>query len=119
MNPLIQLEKICLVCVAVLAGFALSPPARAVCQQGCGGSNGNTFLGDNALVSTTGVADTAIGYQALLSNTNGSWNTAVGANALQLNTTGIGNTATGLGALQINDNGSNNRPTVMVRSQKT
>ena len=33
--------------------------ARAVCQQGCDLSNGNTFLGDNALVSISPVRATA------------------------------------------------------------
>ena len=36
----------------VLTCFALSPTARAVCQNGCG-TNNNTFLGDNALISNT------------------------------------------------------------------
>jgi uncharacterized coiled-coil protein SlyX len=63
----------------VLACFALSPQARAVCQEGCDLSNGNTFLGDDALIlNTTGVDNTAIGSQALLSNTIGSQNTATG-----------------------------------------
>jgi len=33
-----------------LAFFALSPQARATCQQGCL-SDGNTVLGENALLS--------------------------------------------------------------------
>src|SRR5207249_9353646 len=50
----------------LLICFALSPYARAVCQNGCG-TNNNTFLGDNALIS----------------NTTGNDNTATGKNALQ------------------------------------
>ena len=72
---------------------ALSPQARAACQQGCGVGNGNTFLGDNA--GTTGVGNTAIGSGTLFSNTNGNANTASGAFALASNTTGSANTASG------------------------
>ena len=48
-----------------LACFALSPQARAVCQEGCL-TNSNTVLGDDALVNnTTGDCNTAIGSDAL------------------------------------------------------
>ena len=58
--------------------------------------NGNTALGDRALVSnTTGASNTALGAGALGSNTTGNFNTATGAGALESNTTGGGNTATG------------------------
>jgi len=110
----------------VLACFALSPNAKAVCQNGCDTSKGNTFLGDDALISdTTGSRNTATGFQALLNNTTGFENTAVGhaalyynttgnvntgigANALQDNTTGTGNTAAGDSALLSNTTGANN-----------
>src|SRR2546430_4116241 len=63
----------------VVAWLALSPQARAVCQQGCDLTNQNTFLGDDALISnTTGIDNTAIGFEALFSNTTGGNNTASG-----------------------------------------
>jgi len=52
--------------------------------------------------------DTAIGYQALLSNTSGSENSAFGDSALENNTDGGYNTATGVGALDRNTSGSFN-----------
>jgi hypothetical protein len=83
----------------VLACFALSPQARAVCQQGCDLSNSNTFLGDDALLSnTTGNNNTANGALALLTNTTGRNNTADGQNALRSNTTGSSNIALGYNA---------------------
>ncbi len=97
---LIQLI-IALVCVA------LSPQARAVCQEGCLTIQ-NTVLGDDALLVSHAVANTAIGFEALLSNTDGSYNTGVGAFALQFNTTGIENTAIGYGALPYNTTGQYN-----------
>src|SRR6266480_550326 len=51
----------------VLACFALSPQARAVCQEGCL-TNGNTVLGDDALLNNTSVNNTAIGFNALFFN---------------------------------------------------
>ena len=108
-----------------LACFALSPDAKAVCENGCGTIR-NTFLGDDALLSnTTGNDNTAIGYHALSSNNIGRFNTAAGVNALndntsgdlntangvralERNTTGRENTAVGLGALSNNTNGSDN-----------
>jgi len=90
-----------------LTCFTLSPPAQAVCQEGCLTSE-NTVLGDDALLNTTGGANTAIGFDALLSNTTGSNNTAIGSAALDFNTTGSDNTANGLSALRQNTEGSNN-----------
>jgi hypothetical protein len=70
-----------------LACFALSPDAKAVCENGCGTIR-NTFLGDDALLSnTTGNDNTAIGLEALVSNQTGSANTANGHNALALGPT--------------------------------
>jgi hypothetical protein len=118
-----------LVTVFVLACLALSPQARAVCQQGCGGDVGNTFLGEDALLNnfgvwntavgfkalvdndTTGTANTAIGFEALFSNTGGVVNTAVGASALSSNTAGGGNTAVGVVALDHNTTGDGNTAT--------
>jgi len=110
----------------VLACFALSPQARAVCQEGCDTVNFNTFLGDDALVNnttgfgntaigssalasnTTGTDNTATGYAALYSNTTGNFNTAIGEAALTFNTTGYLNTATGAAALDQNTTGYEN-----------
>src|SRR5437773_9588312 len=85
----------------VLAWFALAPTARAVSPAPDGGyANANTAEGTNALFSlTTGLANTAIGYQALYHNTTGT-NTAIGYQALLTNTTGTGNTAAGYRALR-------------------
>ena len=84
----------------VLVCFALSPHARADCQEGCDTSNGNTLLGDDALLNnSTGGLNIAIGFNALFSNTSGGSNTAIGSNALVSNTTGYENTATGFEAL--------------------
>ncbi|PYL70551.1 MAG: hypothetical protein DMF26_21680, partial [Verrucomicrobia bacterium] len=55
-----------------LACFALAPEARAVCQQGCDLTSGNTFLGDDALANNVGALDTAVGASALANNTTGS-----------------------------------------------
>ena len=113
----------------VLACFALSPQARAVCQEGCGGDVGNTFLGEDALLNnlgtqntavgfnalrnndTTGTGNTAIGFEALVSNTGGVINTAIGSAALFSNTTGGGNTAVGAVALASNTTGRGNTAT--------
>src|SRR5439155_1874921 len=90
-----------------LACFALSPLARAVCQEGCL-ANVNTVLGEDALVNASGASNTAIGADALGANTTGSANTAVGAFALLFNTTGMFNTATGAAALEENTSGVGN-----------
>src|SRR6266545_1621540 len=91
-----------------LGWIALSPHARAVCQEGCDVSSENTFLGDSALVSnTTGNDNTASGFEALTNNTIGNDNTATGFEALSNNTTGSGNTANGFQALFNNTAGNN------------
>jgi len=114
MNPLIRLKQtssVFLVAV-VLACFALSPPARGACREGCDIQNANTFLGDDALVSnTTGSANTANGAFALTSNTTGTRNTANGVNALVSNTEGNFNTANGAFALLSNITGNYNTAT--------
>jgi Chaperone of endosialidase len=95
----------------LLACFALSPHARAVCQEGCL-TNNNTVLGDDALISvTTGFDNTALGFEALFSVTTGSANTATGWTALQSNTTGFNNTANGSNSLARNTTGINNTAT--------
>jgi Chaperone of endosialidase len=91
----------------MLACFALSPPARAVCQEGCDGDN--TFLGDDALVNNAGgYANTAIGADALRANTVGHSNTAVGNSALSSSTNTREDTATGDHALAFNTTGNYN-----------
>src|SRR5438132_13461813 len=79
--------------------FALSPQARAVCQQGCDTSNSNTFLGEDALLNnTTGSFNKAIGFNALFSNKVDNYNTALGFKA-HFSTTASVNTAIGVHAL--------------------
>jgi len=77
----------------------------------------NTALGFNAILSnTTGTGLTAVGTNALAFNTTGAANTAIGGydsstliqGALQLNTTGSYNSAVGVGALKNNTTGNNN-----------
>lgn len=58
--------------------------------------------------ANTGDANTAIGYQAMVSNSSGNQNTAVGVQTLFYNTAGSNNTATGQGALYSNVTGSDN-----------
>ena len=111
-----------------LACFALSPQARAVCQEGCL-TNQNTVLGDDALLNnTTGYANTATGlrrspatppatatrprpYRALFLNTTGNDNTATGYDALLNNTTGSDNTAIGELCALTNTTGIHNTAT--------
>jgi hypothetical protein len=67
---------------------------------------GNTFFGDGALVSlTTGVWDTALGFQAMNHTTTGHSNTATGLRALFSNINGNLNTGHGVHALRGNVNG--------------
>src|ERR1700722_4152706 len=70
----------------------------------------NAFFGASAGApfTTTGFANTAVGYQSLLSATSGSDNTAVGDSALNENTTGGSNVAVGEVALFADTIGSAN-----------
>jgi hypothetical protein len=114
MNPLTQSKNTTILPVLIaltLGCFALSPRARAVCQNGCAGNN--TFLGEDALINGTGFENTAIGYHALF-QANGSNNTAIGNGALFADTLGNINTANGAGALQLNTTGSGNTATGYV-----
>src|SRR5438046_416169 len=82
-----------------LCCFALSPVPKAfgVTPAPDGGYPGdNTAEGDGALqnLATNGVRNTAVGFDALLSNTSGGANTALGAAALESNTAN-NNTACG------------------------
>jgi len=93
-----------------LACFALSPQARAVCQEGCL-TNNNTALGDDVLLNNTGSFNTAIGASALISNTTGNLNTALGEEALVSNTTGTENVAIGDSSMFKNTQGTRNTAT--------
>src|SRR5437879_4367131 len=98
----------CLIVVLLaVAWAAVLPLARATCQNGCL-SNQSTALAHTALVNTTGVFNTAIGYFALSGNPSGFDNSASGDAALGSNTTGFQNTASGAGALYANTTGNNN-----------
>jgi len=111
-----------------LACFGLLRATQAVLPPPDGGYPGfNTAEGQNALLSldtSTGLANTAVGWFSLKSNVDTSFNTAVGAGtllanaadqntavgaaALLLNTTGDSNTALGVTALLNNTEGSFN-----------
>ena len=67
------------------------------CNQGTVSGNGeNTAIGFQALMSdTTGAGNTATGYQALAQTTNGFANTALGDGALYASTSGSNNVALG------------------------
>jgi hypothetical protein len=71
-------------------------------------ANGNAFLGFAGNSSTASYYNTAVGYQALLSNTTGSQNSAMGYQNLPSNTTGSQNTAMGYQNLLSNTTGSGN-----------
>jgi len=72
-------------------------------------ASGNVYLGFAGDASTTsGVDNTASGYQALYANTTGNENTANGFGALLFNTSGSYNTASGVSALLFNTTGSDN-----------
>jgi trimeric autotransporter adhesin len=98
-------------------------------KSSTGGSEGsesyNSFFGELCgQATTTGIANTAIGYQSLFSNTTHGQNTAigfkclhqnqansntgVGAFALDANTTGSSNTAVGTSSLTANNIGNGN-----------
>jgi hypothetical protein len=81
----------------------ISQQARAVCQEGCDLTNGDTFFGQDALPNDSqGQRNTATGAGALHGNWRGERNTANGFMALFKNTTGSGNTAIGSRALFYN-----------------
>lgn len=70
-----------------------------------------TAFGYQALNTSIGFQNTALGFWALRSNTTGYTNTAIGAGALDQNTTGHHNTANGVGALSYNIQGVANTAT--------
>ncbi len=92
----------------VVVFFGFSQPVYADCPLGlCDFDNENTAFGFALENNSTGMRNTAIGFQALELNTTGSDNTANGARALFKNTTGFDNTAIGFEALENNTTGSN------------
>ena len=94
--------------------FAPLQNAQAVSPPPDGGyANENTAEGKDALLNLTsvGCCNTAIGFNALLSDTTGGGNTAIGSVALPANTAGSDNTATGFEALFYNTTGSANTAT--------
>ncbi len=97
--------------ILLLACFSLLQQAQAVVPPPDGGYPGfNTAEGQGALLSldtSTGLANTAVGWFSLKSNVDTSFNTGVGAGTLLLNT-GDENTATGAGALLSNTTGTGN-----------
>ena len=100
----------------VILFLKLSPSALAIDPPPDGGyPGGNTAEAQNALLSlTSGMYNTAVGFDSLVLNAAGNFNTGVGAGALLTNvgdpTTGDGveNTAIGAGALLSNSAGSRN-----------
>ena len=96
------------------AWFALAPTAPGVNPPPEGGYPGeNTALGFEALFSLTtmGLRNTAIGFQALHLDTSGGTNTGLGAYTLYYNSTGFDNTASGSFALFYNSTGDSNTAT--------
>ncbi len=97
MKPPIQFIQRAGLSLAASAGIltAAFSPAKAA---------DNTAYGTGALQSgtTTGVEDSAFGFDALYSTTTGVGNTATGVNALYANRVGYYNTADGVGALTEN-----------------
>ncbi len=59
----------------------------------------NTSLGYRTMYLTTGIGNTAFGYQSLASDTSGQFNTSVGTYSLNSNSKGQANTAVGASAL--------------------
>ena len=106
-QQLIRPRRLCHILIAAaLASLGLAPQAQADCREGCDLSLGNTFLGNDAVMNTTGIANTGVGESALAVNTTGDGNTAVGYAALHTNTTGNDNTAIGVQALGFSTTGS-------------
>jgi hypothetical protein len=122
MKPLMKINattsSLLIVFALACFGLASAPNAFGIIPSPDGGYPGfNTAEGQNALFSlntSTGLANTAVGWFSLKSDVNGSFNTGIGAGTLLLNvgdtSTGDGteNTATGAGALLSNTTGHQN-----------
>ena len=111
LRPRIKLIDLLAAASLTLSCFALSPQARAACEEGCDPVNFNTFFGEDALLDHSGISNTAVGWHALMKNSNHSWNTAIGTGALENNSGGYDNTATGVAALGDNTTGHSNTAT--------
>ncbi len=110
------IRTISLLGAIVLVTLTFSSTARAVAPPPDGGyASGNTAEGQDALLnlSASGIQNTALGFEALLSETSGDNNTATGYQSLRSNTTGSANAATGVWALTANTTGSANTATGM------
>ena len=104
--------------VGSLANNFANPSYRNLLDDGSGNMSiagvitgngaGLTNLNLTGPTASSALANTANGYQALLSNTTGSQNVANGYQALEFDTTGWENTANGMAALQLNTTGSYN-----------
>jgi hypothetical protein len=79
--------------------------SAAICITSDG--NDNTACGTGSLPST-GVDNSAFGFDALAANVSGNYNTAVGTQALADNTSAAGNTGVGYQALFMNTTGQAN-----------
>jgi hypothetical protein len=73
-------------------------------------TNSVTLVGNNAgrLLDSTGLYNTAVGYQALYTATSSDNNTAIGYRALYSNTSGADNTSVGYQSMFSNTTGANN-----------
>jgi hypothetical protein len=114
MNTLIiQFKKITPLCFAVLAlgCLALLPETQAVepAAPDIVLANGNTAEGHLALAGlTTGIDNSAFGFNSLRNNGAANYNTGVGSGALFSNTTGSNNAADGTFAMAANTTGADN-----------
>src|SRR5829696_8525516 len=68
-------------------------------------TQGKAAFGYQALLTATGIRNSAFGYKALFGTSSGAYNTAVGAYVLYSNRTGFNNTALGYLALNKNTTG--------------
>jgi hypothetical protein len=82
---------------------------NALVNNDTGWASNNTAIGDRALeANTRGYSNTAIGSMTLYNNTEGDANVAIGYRAMDGNTMGHFNTAIGLQALYLNTTGQGN-----------
>jgi trimeric autotransporter adhesin len=105
-----SVTRMSVVITAMAALLGIAPRMHAVSPAPDGGYPGNnTAEGTFALSSnTTGINNTAVGFEGLFHNTNGSWNSANGSFALFHDTSGYFNTGAGFEALYSNTIGTRN-----------
>ena len=129
LHSALALTTVALICFVLLpTAYAGSPSPQPFAGENLGGGNSaaekvkalislttgidNTATGFQSLSgNTVGSDNTANGFQSLLNNTTGSSNTANGTYSLFSNTAGWQNTATGASALQSNTDGIDNTAT--------